>query len=221
LVYGYGEQPYTVVGVVPEVRWFAWDTDSPMIYGPYGPLSRSSLLTFFVRTDPDTAAPPIRDTLRAVADADPLVRPSRAAALEELFRDSVLLRRFQSWLFGGFAAAALGVLGVGILGLLAMSTARRTKEVGIRSALGATRFGILRLLVLEQAWPVAAGLIVGVAVSAWAVGFVRAYVYQLSTTDPRVWSIAILLILAMAVGGALWPAYRASRTDPIRALRTE
>jgi hypothetical protein len=226
MLVGVNHQPFTVVGVVPDVPWFAWDRDAPMIYGPYVPLatsppfSNSLLLTFFLRTGGSTRAV-IDASLRAMVEVDPLVRPRRAAALDTLFRDSVVLRRMQSWLFGGFAATALVVVGVGILGLLAVSTARRTKEIGIRCALGATPDRVARQLVGEQFKSVAAGLVVGGLVAAWAVGFVRGYLYKLSVADPRIWGAAIALILTVACLGALLPAVRASRIDPVKALRTE
>lgn len=211
---------FTVIGVVPEVPWFAWDRQSPMYYGPYEGLAASPFLTFLIRTNGRTG-PVIAESLRAVVEADPKVRLNKAATLTTMFRDSVSLRRFQSWLFGGFAAAALAVVGVGILGLLAMSTARRTKEIGIRCALGATPRGVARLLVGEQLISVAAGLIVGGAVAAWAVGLVKSYVFKLSVADPRIWGAAIALIVATAAIGALVPALRASRIDPVKALRVE
>jgi predicted lysophospholipase L1 biosynthesis ABC-type transport system permease subunit len=210
---------FTVIGVVPEVPWYAWDRESPMYYAPYG-FGQSPLLTFLVQTDGRTGRA-VDESIRAVADADPEVRLTKAVALATLFRDSISLRRFQSWLFGGFAAAALAVVGVGILGLLAMSTARRTKEIGIRCALGATPRSVMRLLVGEQLGAVLAGLLLGGAVSAWAVGFVRGYVYQLSVADPRIWGVAVALIVVTAGLGALLPALRASRIDPVKALRVE
>jgi predicted permease len=218
LIYGFGNVPYTVVGVVPEVRWFAWDMESPMMYGPYAPLSRSSLLTFFVHTS-GTAGPRIDQTLRALTAAEPVARPITAMALRDLLRESVGIRRFQSWLFGGFAAVALVIMGSGVLGLLAMSTARRTKEIGIRSALGATRPMLMRQLLREQATAVAGGLLVGGGVAIWAVQLVRGYLYQLTVADPRIWIAAVALIVAMALIGALVPALRASRTQPVVALR--
>jgi len=216
----YDKQAFTVIGVVPEVPWFAWDKASPMFYGPYASLGRSPLLTFFIRTDGQTGRA-ITESLRVIADADAQVRLNRAVTLSTLFRDSISLRRFQSWLFGGFAAAALAVVGVGILGLLAMSTARRTKEIGIRCALGATPRGVTRLLIREQLASVVAGLLVGGAVAAWAVGLVKGYIYQLSIADPRIWIAAVALILVTAGLGAFLPALRASRIDPIKALRME
>jgi putative ABC transport system permease protein len=215
----YRNQPFTVIGVVPDVPWFAWDRESAMYYVPYG-VGQSPHLTFLIRTR-GQVGPAMNESIRAIAQADPKVRLRKAAPLATLFRDTVSLRRFQSWLFGGFAAAALAVVGVGILGLLAMSAARRTKEIGIRCALGATPRLVTRQLVREQLMPVLAGLAIGGAVAAWAVGFVQSYVYKLSVTDPRIWSAAIALILATALLGALLPARRASRIDPVKALRTE
>jgi ABC-type antimicrobial peptide transport system permease subunit len=211
--------PFTVIGVVAEVPWFAWDKESPMFYVPYS-FGQSSLLTFLMRTNGRTG-PAIEGSLKAIAATDAHVRVNKAMPLDAMFRDSVSLRRFQSWLFGGFAAAALAVAGVGILGLLAMSSARRTKEIGIRCALGATPASVRRLLVGEQMAAVIAGLAGGGAVAAWAVGFVKSYVYQLSVADPRIWTAAAILILATAGLGALLPAMRASRIDPVRALRTD
>ncbi len=215
----YYKMPFTVIGVVPEVPWFAWDTESPMFYVPYG-YGQSPLLTFLLRTGGRTG-PAIDQSLRAIAEVNPQVKVDTAAPLDTLFLDSISLRRFQSWLFGGFAVAALVVAGVGILGLLAMSTARRTKEIGIRSALGATPGRVRRQLIGEQLAAVGAGLVVGGAIAAWAVGLVKGYVYQLSVADPRIWGAAAALIVLTAWLGAYLPALRASRIDPVRALRVE
>jgi len=212
--------PYIVVGVVKDVRWFAWDTEAASIYGPYARLSRGPFITLMIQTQ-GRAGQVSADLLRAMHDADPLVKATRAAPLSDLFVDSVRPRRFQAWLFGAFAAAGLTIVGVGILGLLAMSTARRIKEIGIRHALGATPTGIVGLLVREQLWPVALGLAAGGVISAWAAAGVEKYLYRVTTHDPRVWGTAALLIVATAAIGALVPAVRASRTDPVRALKVE
>jgi ABC-type antimicrobial peptide transport system permease subunit len=156
-----------------------------------------------------------------MGEADPLLRVGRVAPLDDLFVDSVRPRRFQAWLFGSFAVASLFVVGLGILGQLAMSTARRTREVGIRMACGATRGSIARLILGEQLVPVIVGLITGGVVAAWAVRFVKSYLYQITSSDARVWIAATSLILLTAAIGAIIPAFRASRTDPIQSLRGE
>ena len=220
LIHWQSKAAYTVIGVVRDVRWLAWDMESPIIYAPYASASRAPWLTFFIRTNANTGRV-TRDVIKAIEETDHLARPRRAGTLDSIFRESVSLRRFQSWLFGGFAAAALIVVGVGIFGLLAMSTARRTKEVGIRCALGATPHSVARLILREQTVAVVAGLAVGGAVAAWAVGFVKSYLYELTVTDPRIWLSALALILATALVGAFIPAWRASRIDPLKALRVE
>ena len=213
-------EPFTVIGVVKDVRWTAWDTVSPVIYAPYATVSRAPWLTYFLRTKGSTGR--VADAaVQTIEEADQFVRPTRVETLDDMFRESVSLRRFQSWLFGGFAAASLVVVGVGVFGLLAMSTARRTKEVGIRCALGATPLSVARLIVREQAAAVIGGLVLGGAVAAWAVRFVKGYLYELTVADPRIWGSAIGLILVTALIGTLVPALRASRIDPLKALRTE
>jgi ABC-type antimicrobial peptide transport system permease subunit len=120
-----------------------------------------------------------------------------------------------------FAFASLCVVGLGIFGQLAMSTARRTREFGIRMACGATRGGVARLILREQLVPVIAGLVAGGIAATWAVQFLGAYLYQVTSSDPRVWIAAVGLIVATAAAGTLVPALRASRVDPTEALRAE
>lgn len=212
--------PYTVVGVVRDVPWASWDTDVGSVYGPYAPLSWTQTATLFVdvagRADRVT-----RDVLAELARMEPSLELRRAAPLADVFTDTVRARRFRAWLFGSFAVAGLVVVGFGILGLLAMSSARRTREVGIRLSLGATRASVVRLLMREQLLPVVSGLAVGAVISAWVVNIVESYLYQVTTTDPRAWVAAAALVLATAAIGALAPAVRASGTDPTRALRAE
>jgi predicted permease len=212
---------FVVVGVVRDARWFSWDANPvPTIYSPFALRAGFPSPTFLIRTSADTGRV-TADVLRLMADADPLLRTGQPVLLDDLFADSVRPRRLQAWLFGSFAAAGLFVVGIGILGQLAMSTARRTREVGIRMTFGATPGRILRLIVGEQLVPVVAGLIAGGIGAAWAVGFLGSYLYQLTSFDARVWTAAIGLILLTAVAGTLVPAFRASRVDPTEALRTE
>ena len=212
---------FTVVGVVKDVRWAAWDEEElPTIYGPYALLARQSSSAVLIHTTANRSRV-TADALRVMGEADPLVRTGRVAPLDDLFVDSVRPRRFQAWLFGSFAVASLFVVGLGILGQLAMSTARRTREVGIRMACGATRASIARLILGEQLVPVIVGLITGGVVAAWAVRFVKSYLYQITSSDARVWVAATSLILLTAAVGAMIPAFRASRTDPIQSLRGE
>jgi putative ABC transport system permease protein len=209
---------FTVVGVVKDVRWWSWDVDSSQIYGPYATLVRWPFPTFLIRTSGNPRRV-TQDALQAIATVDPMLKPIRAAMLDDLFVDSVRPRRFRAWLFGSFAVACLFVVGIGILGQLAMATARRTREVGVRMACGATPVRIVGLLSREQLGPVLMGLVAGLIGAAWAVRLVRGYLYQLTPYDARVWAGALGLILATAALGTIIPALRASRINPTRALR--
>jgi len=215
-----GTEPYRVIGIVKDVRWFSWDRDVPSFYVPYARTTREPTVTLLIRTSSNTARV-IADTLKALEAADPLLKPRRAAPLDDLFVDSVRKRRFQAWLFGSFAIGGLIVVGTGIFGLLAMATARRTRELGIRQALGSTQADLVRLLTAEQLRPVFAGIVVGGLVVFWAVRFVEGFLYRVTSGDPRVWAVAALVTLATAGLGVMVPALRASRTDPVQALRVE
>jgi hypothetical protein len=211
---------YTVVGVVRDVRWFSWDTEVASIYAPFDLVSRYQYATLLLGTNGRTGRV-TADALAAIRETDPFAQTRTAATLDSLFIDSVRTRRFKSWLFGSFAAAGLAIVGVGILGLLAMSTARRTKEIGIRCVLGSTRSGVVTLILREQLVAVVVGLTVGGLVSAWVATLVKSYLYGVSIADSRVWASATVLIMVTAALGAFVPAWRASRTDPAQALRVE
>jgi hypothetical protein len=212
---------FTVVGVVRDVRWAAWDErDLPTIYGPYALLARPREATLLIRSTAGISQL-AGNALRVIGETDPLVRVDSVAMLDALFVDSVRPRRFRAWLFGSFAFASLCVAGLGIFGQLAMSTARRTREVGIRMSFGATPAGIARLILREQLAPVVAGLVAGGIVAAWAVRFVAANLYQVTSFDARVWSAAVGLIVLTAAAGTLVPAVRASRVNPTETLRVD
>jgi hypothetical protein len=220
LVHYWSKQPFTVIGVVDEVQWESWDMQSPIIYAPFAPLSRYPWVTFFIRST-RPSGPLLADALRVIEEGDELVQLRRAGTLDAFFRDTVSLRRFQSWLFGGLAVAALAIVSAGLLGLLAMSAARRTREVGIRCALGATPGSVVGQLVREQMLAVVGGLVVGAGAAVWALGIIESWLYQLTPADPRIWISALVCLLVMAAIGILIPAVRASRTDPLVALRAE
>lgn len=213
-------EPFDVVGVVKDVRWNYWDTAVGAVYGPYRRVARTSSPTVFIRTR-KSAGRITAQAIQAIAAFDPLIRTTQSGTLDELFADTVRPRRFKAWLFGSFAVAALVIVGAGILGLIAMSTTRRTREMGIRLALGSTREGLVRLLLREQLVYVAAGIAIGSLLSSWAVRFVRSYLYEITPYDPRVWAAAIAVIVATTAIGTLIPSLRASRTDPVDALRAD
>jgi predicted permease len=209
-----------VVGVTADVRSTSLDQDPvPIVYIPYWqrPRLQAALL---VRTamDPRGVAAGVRAAIRQV-DADVPVQEMQT--LREVMLDSVAQRRFQMTLAMLFAAAALALAGFGIYGVVSYSVARRRTEMGIRMALGAGAAGLQRMVLWQGIRPVAAGLAVGIAAALAAGRILSSLLFQVDARDP--WTIGgvALVLLAVSVAAALGPARRATRVDPMRALRFE
>lgn len=212
--------PHTIIGIVEDVRFAGWDLPpEAAVYAPYATLNFASAPVAFIRVAGATA-PIIAEVLRLV-EHEPTLRVRRAAPARELLAETIRPRRLRSWLFGAFAAASLALLSVGLFGLAAMSIARRTREIGVRLALGATRGRLVGGLVAEQLMPILTGLAAGGLVAAWAVRSLQSFLYELTLYDVRVWLTAVLVVAGTALVGTLVPSWRASRLDPMRSLRTE
>jgi putative ABC transport system permease protein len=145
----------------------------------------------------------------------------RATTVREALGESIRHQRFRGWVFGVPTAASLVVTMVGVLALIAMSTAQRTRELGVRVALGATQPSLLWTCIRQALALVLSGLAVGGVVSAWAVTLLRGYLFQVTEYDPRVWALAVGVVVAATGLGALWPAMRVTRGNPVTALRAE
>lgn len=140
---------------------------------------------------------------------------------EDALFASVRHRALPAWLFGSLGLGAVVIVGAGVLGLLAMTAAQRTREIGIRIALGATRERVVRMMFSEQLVAVAIGLVTGALVSAGAVRSLQSQLYAVDVYEPFVWTLAALLLLVISAAGTLVPSLHASRTDPVQALRAE
>ena len=170
---------FTVIGVVPDARLYALDRDSEgEIYVSATALSDTPR-TLLIKPRVGSIVP-LSDVTGMINGIWSDARVSRMVSMDEALGDSIRPRRFNAWLFGTFAVAALALLGTGMFALVASRTARRTREIGIRMTLGATRGAVIELLLKEEVNGVAAGLIAGCVASWWAVGFLRALVYKLS-----------------------------------------
>jgi predicted permease len=212
---------FTVAGVIADARYLGWDfPPMPFAYVPYAMFARSRTPTLLIRTSGRRAGV-IPEMLHQLEASRATIRPVRIKTIDELLNETVSHYRFESWLFASFAGASLALLGVGVLGLISMNVARRTREIGVRMALGATRLRVVRLLLTEQLAGVAAGLAAGSLIAAWAVPALRASLYETTVYDPRVWTVAIAVVFFAAVAGTLLPAFRASRVDPATILRVE
>ncbi|HEX2188842.1 MAG TPA: ABC transporter permease [Longimicrobiaceae bacterium] len=210
----------TVAGVVADVREFGLDQDTrPTLYVAHAqvPLRRMEVV---LRTgaDPLALAPAVR---REVAALDPALPVAGVRTLDALVEESVSARRFYLLLLGVFAAAALALAAVGVFGVMSYSVARRTREIGLRMALGA-HAGRMQRMVLREALVLAAlGIALGLAGALAATRLLRALLFQVGATDPATF-LAVAAVLAAAALLASWlPARRATRVDPMVALRAE
>jgi hypothetical protein len=205
-----------VAAVVADARYMAADRD-PVgdIYLP-GPIGYGG--SFLVRTTRPAAL--LVPSLRAAAEARGY-RVDRAVTLTDALFLTVKPRALTAWFFGLIGTVGLAILGAGVLGLVAMTTAQRTREMGIRCALGATAGRVVRDLVGEQAAAVVAGLMTGAVVSAWAVRGIESQLYGVRAHDAGVWSEFALIVVGVSVVAIVIPAWRVANTDPVLALKVE
>jgi predicted lysophospholipase L1 biosynthesis ABC-type transport system permease subunit len=141
--------------------------------------------------------------------------------LEEQVDQALLRERLIAALSACFAGIALLLACVGIYGLIACAVARRTREIGIRMALGASRSAVLGTVLREAISIVLIGIAAGVPCAFGGAQFVRSFLYGLDPADPRTLLVAAGLFLVIGASAGLWPAYRASTSDPMMALRDD
>lgn len=209
-----------IVGVVGNVRQYRADQDPvPMTYAPYTSApGRAQNLMIRTTGDPLAAAGAVRAALQAL---DPSLPISPPRTLDAVVGASLTQRRFNMTLLMVFAGIALVLAMAGIYGTVAYSVAQRTQEIGIRVALGATSREILRLVLFGALKPVAAGLAVGVVAALALTRALERLVYGISTTDPMTFISLPLLLAVVAFMAGLLPAMRATRIDPLEALRVD
>jgi predicted permease len=211
--------PKVVVGVVRDARYSALDLDPIRdVYVP-NPIQLATYGVFFLAR----TSRPVDDVMPGLLQALSVhrLRAAQAMSFTDALLKSVRHRALPAWLFGLLGASGLVMIGAGMLGLLAMSVSHRTKEVGIRLALGSTGGGIVRLLVAEQMRPVAAGLAAGAVVAVWAVRLLESQLYGVEAHDPRIWALVAATVFATALAGALVPSLRSAAANPLDALRAE
>jgi predicted permease len=213
-----------IVGVVEDVRYVRATVETlPEMYFSAGQVivgMRSTTATLLVRgtDDPAVLAAPVRT---AVRQADASLVPGAIMTIEDRLLSSSLARpRLYALLLASFAVAALLVTGVGLFGVLSFIVAQRTRELGIRAALGARRVDLVTLVVRQGLGIVVAGTAVGLLVSLWSGRFMTALLYGITARDPLTYLIVPLVLLAVAAAACVVPALRAARLDPLRALRS-
>ena len=214
------EQPHEIIGVVGDVKLVSLDGEiRPTAY-----LSSRQyafgIMTYVVRTDgdPSTIAPA---AVRVIREIDPLLPVSAVRPLDEVFADSIARARLTASAMGVFGGAALLLAALGVYGIVAYSVAQRSREFGIRVALGAKPRQIISMVVGQNLRIVAVGLILGMAAAIPATRMLRGLLFQVPPNDPGTFvAIGVMLATVAAVASYL-PAHRGTRVDPITTLRSE
>ena len=210
----------TVVGVVGDVRHRGLATrPRPELYAPYG-LYPQGGMTVVVRGSGNPAAL-IRTVKDAVYAIDPAQPISDVTTLPDLLRGSVAPQRFALVLLGGFAGLALVLASVGVYGIVAYAVSGRTREIGIRLALGAAGGQVRRAVMGPALGPVLVGIALGAAGSVLLGRAAAPDLYEVSPHDPLTYAVVALVLLGAAAAACAIPARRASRVDPAIALRSE
>jgi putative ABC transport system permease protein len=214
-----GDNPWmTVVGVHKDFRHRGLDIpQGPSFYRPYQQAAWP-VMSILVKT---TAAPEglASSIVRAVGVVEPFQPVSGVRTMTEIVGLSVAPRRFPMLLLSAFAVLALILAAVGIAGVVGYSVVQRTPEIGVRIALGAQRFDVLRLILGHSlAWALA-GIIIGVAGAIGVLRLLGTLLYQVTPTDPIVLGSVSVLLIGVVLAASYVPARRAMRVDAVTALR--
>ena len=223
--------PYTIVGVVGDVKQQSLAmSESNAVYiangqdeiiglgGQWRFADRVMSLVVRASGDPTALAPAVRQAVWSVDKNQPIVR---VATVDELLAATAAERRFALILFEAFALAALVLAAAGIYGVLSGSVAERTREIGVRSALGATRGGIVGLIVRQGLTLTGLGVVLGLAGAVAASQAIAAMLFGVSPLDPITYAGVVVLLGGVAVVACSVPAWRAARVDPVSTLKAE
>lgn len=222
-IYHWGGFPVRVLGVVGDVN--EWGVRMPPHPQAYYPLSLAfndggfgSAVAIKTSGDPETLLPAVRATLRSV---DSSLGVYRARTMEQVIANDVQDAGLQTLLLGSFAGLALLLACTGLYSVLSYLVTQRTREIGIRMALGAQRGDVLRLVMRHAALLTAAGLGAGLLIALLAARLVKSMLYRVSVYDPATFVAVVGGLAAVALLAALVPVRRATKVDPMVALRYE
>lgn len=212
------KQPREIVGVVADLK--PADVTAPAapeIFVPH-PQSPIAGMTFVVRTDgpPEAAASAVR---HAVHTLDPTQAAYDIKPMNDVMRKALAQQRFSLVLFSGFSLLALTLVAVGLYSIMAYSVTARSREMGVRIALGARPSEVRRLVVVQGLGLLAGGLAVGLPAAILGARLLRALLYGISPADPATIAAVAGMLVLVAVAAAYVPARRATRVDPVVALR--
>jgi putative ABC transport system permease protein len=210
-----------IVGVIGNVRHTALESSPrPEIYLAFGQAHWPSAF-MVVRTQFSDPTVLTSDAQNAVWSVDKNVPLDKVRTMEQVIADSALRRKFTMLLLTIFAGLAMLLAAIGLYGVMAYSVSQRTREIGIRMALGAQRQDVLRLVVKQGMSLAGIGVLVGVAVSLGLTRLIRGLLYGVSATDPLTFALVALCLATVALLANYVPARRAAKVDPMVALRYE
>jgi putative ABC transport system permease protein len=222
-LYAVGREPWEIVGIAEDVRRFGLDQEpDPQIFVDFRQapdlLVVGPPMLFAVRAigNPAALSPLILTSLRQI---DPNLGMERVATTAQLMGDSLARSRLYALVLSAFAAIALTLAALGIYAVLAHAVARRTREIGIRTALGASRRGLVGLVLGQAMLLMTFGLVVGLGGATAIARALQAMLFGLTPTDPTTYVAVAVLISTVVVLGALFPLRSAAGVDPVRALR--
>jgi predicted permease len=212
-------QDAVIVGIVGDTRYAIGETPRPVQYFPLD-AGVETVGTLVIRSslNLEQFALPVQ---RIVSEMDPDLPISDILTMNQLLGKTTLNQSFNTTLLVAFASLSLVLAAVGLFGVMSYVAAQRTTEIGIRIALGAKREQVMQKMLLDGMRPAVFGLIVGLAASLEAGQLMRDLLYQIKPLDPAVFAAVAATLLAVAAFACIVPAWRASRLDPMQALRTE
>jgi predicted permease len=218
-----GRRSFKIVGVVGDTRFVIGKPAQPIMYYPiyanlYGGVQTTATLAVRSNKDVTSLALPIQQVVQQV---DPELPVSDILTMDQIIGKSTLDNSFDATLLLAFAVLSLLLAAVGLFGVLSYIVAQRTAEIGIRIALGAQRERVLSLVLMDGLRPALLGLALGVVVSIATAQLIRSMLYGIQPLDPAVFLSVVAILLSVAGAACLIPAWRASRLDPMAALRAE
>ena len=211
----------TVVGVVGHTLHTGFDDDQTRVQ-VYFPIAQvpQPFVGFAIRTtgDPLAALGAVRAAVRGV---DPDLPLANVNTMETLIAQTTGPRRFSVLLLGGFAALAMALASIGLYGVMSYTVTQRTRELGVRVALGAGARDVLGLVLRQGVRLALLGVGIGLVVALGLTRLMKSMLFNVGATDPATFVLVPLLLIAVAAMASYLPARRATRVDPIEALRAE